>query len=197
MFKSSIFQKNIAVSSPESEIALSFENCQIDISDRHLKISKNGNSLLNTELTFQEKDFSTITYLGKFGTGVSFRVIRPTDLSLANLKSRFQCESAFSIASVSPSGYAIHFILTSEGQNPNIGNVVEKGKKEQIQRLIDGSTMALQANLHSNFIDFTKRILGLISTTNELSEYNQADEIIAVMKGNRHIYTERENQKIK
>lgn len=153
--------------------------------------------MLNTELKLLEEDFSTISYLGKYSNGVEFRVIRPTELSLENLKNRFDCETAFSVASVDPSGYAVHFILSKSNQNPNVGKVVEKGKKEQIQKLIDGSIMALQANLQSSFIDFSKQILSLISDTNELSEYNNADQIVEVMKGNRHIYTELENQQIK
>ena len=197
MYKSSIFQKNISSSSLESENALKFENCDIVISNTNLTITKNGQELLRTKLTLLEKDFSTISYLGKYANGVEFRVIRPTDSSLSNLKQRFDCESAFSIASVSPSGYAIHFTLSENGQNPNIGNVVEKEKNEQVQRLVDGSIMALQANLESNFIDFSKRILSLISDTNELSEYENANEIIDVMRGNRHIYNESENRQIK
>lgn len=197
MYKASIFQKNITRNSSESEKAIGFENCEIDISKEHLKITNNGTEILNSVLKFHEEDFSTISYLAKFNNGVDFRVIRPTDLSLANIKNRFDCETAFSVASIDPSGYAVHFILTKSNQNPNIGNVVEKGKKEQVQRLIDGSIMALQANLQNNFIDFSKRILSLVSDTNELSEYNNADQIIEVMKGNRHIYTESENQQIK
>lgn len=197
MYQASIFQKNITRNSTESEKAIGFENCEVDISNKHLRITKNGTELLNSELKFLEEDFSTISYLGKYSNGIEFRVIRPTDLSLANLKNRFDCETAFSVASVDPSGYAVHFILSKTNQNPNIGKVVEKGKKEQVQRLIDGSIMALQANLQSNFIDYSKRILSLVSDTIELSKYDNADQIIEVMKGNRHIYTETENQQIK
>lgn len=197
MYKASIFQKNITRHSTESEKAIGFENCEVEISKKRLRIIKNGVELLNSELKLLEEDFSTISYLGKYSNGVEFRVIRPTELSLENLKNRFDCETAFSVASVDPSGYAVHFILSKSNQNPNVGKVVEKGKKEQIQKLIDGSIMALQANLKSSFIDFSKRILSLISDTNELSEYNNADQIVEVMKGNRHIYTELENQQIK
>lgn len=197
MYKASIFQKNITRHSTESEKAIGFENCEVEISKKRLRIIKNGVELLNSELKLLEEDFSTISYLGKYSNGVEFRVIRPTELSLENLKNRFDCETAFSVASVDPSGYAVHFILSKSNQNPNVGKVVEKGKKEQIQKLIDGSIMALQANLQSSFIDFSKQILSLISDTNELSEYNNADQIVEVMKGNRHIYTELENQQIK
>lgn len=153
--------------------------------------------MLNSDLKFLEEDFSTISYLGKYKNRIEFRVIRPTDLSLANLKNRFDCEAAFSIASVDPSSYAVHFILSNSNQSPNIGNVVDKGKKEQVQRLIDGSIRALQVNLQSNFIDFSKRILSLISDTRELMEYNNADQIVEVMKANRHIFSETENKQIK
>lgn len=197
MYKASIFQKNITRNSSESENAIGFDNCEVDISNNHLKISRNGTELLNSELTLIEQDFSTVSYLGKFSNGIEFRVIRPTDFSLANIKNRFDCETAFSVASVDPSGYAVHFILSKTDQNPNVGKVVEKGKKEQIQRLIDGSIMAIQANLQSNFIDYSKRILSLVSDTNELSEYDNSIKIIEVMKGNRHSYSEKENQQIK
>ncbi|WP_282074087.1 hypothetical protein [Polaribacter atrinae] len=197
MYKASIFQKNITRNSTESEKALGFENCEVDISNKHLRITSNGTELLNSELKLLEEDFSTISYLGKYENGIEFRVIRPTDLSLSNLKNRFDCETAFSIASVDPSGYAVHFILSKSNQKPNIGKAVEKGKTEQIQRLVDGSNMALQSNLQSNFIDYSKRILSLVSDTNELSKYDNADQIIEIMKGNRHIYTEIENKQIK
>lgn len=87
--------------------------------------------MLNSDLKFLEEDFSTISYLGKYKNRIEFRVIRPTDLSLANLKNRFDCEAAFSIASVDPSSYAVHFILSNSNQSPNIGNVVDKGKKNK------------------------------------------------------------------
>lgn len=186
MYKTSIFQKNIARHSTESEKAIGFDNCNVDISTKHLRITNGGTELLNSDLKFLEEDFSTISYLGKYKNRIEFRVIRPTDLSLANLKNRFDCEAAFSIASVDPSSYAVHFILSNSNQSPNIGNVVDKGKKEQVQRLIDGSIRALQVNLQSNFIDFSKRILSLISDTRELMEYNNADQIVEVMKANRH-----------
>ena len=197
MYKTSIFQKNIARHSTESEKAIGFDNCNVDISTKHLRITNGGTELLNSDLKFLEEDFSTISYLGKYKNRIEFRVIRPTDLSLANLKNRFDCEAAFSIASVDPSSYAVHFILSNSNQSPNIGNVVDKGKKEQVQRLIDGSIRALQVNLQSNFIDFSKRILSLISDTRELMEYNNADQIVEVMKANRHIFSETENKQIK
>lgn len=197
MYKASIFQKNITRNSSESEKAMSFENCDVEISNNHLRITNNGTELLKSELKLLEEDFSTISYLGKYDNGAEFRIIRPTYTSLANLKNRYNCETAFSVASVDPSSYAVHFILSKSDQNPNVGKVVEKGKKEQVQRLIDGSIMALQANLQSNFIDFSKRILSLITDTNELSNYNNSEQIVEVMKGNRHIYTELENKQIK
>ena len=197
MYKTSIFQKNIARHSTESEKAIGFDNCNVDISTKHLRITNGGTELLNSDLKFLEEDFSTISYLGKYKNRIEFRVIRPTDLSLANLKNRFDCEAAFSIASVDPSSYAVHFILSNSNQSPNIGNVVDKGKKEQVQRWIDGSIRALQVNLQSNFIDFSKRILSLISDTRELMEYNNADQIVEVMKANRHIFSETENKQIK
>ena len=84
MYKASIFQKNITRNSTESEKAIGFENCEVDISNKHLRITNNGTELLNSELKLLEEDFSTISYLGKYENGIEFRVIRPTDLSLAN-----------------------------------------------------------------------------------------------------------------
>lgn len=196
MYKSSIFQKNIVKHSDESEKALSFDNCQVQINNEQLIIKKNETELLNTTLKFLEEDFSTISFLGNYKNGIQFRVIRPTDLSLENLKSQFDCETAFSIASIDPSGYAIHFILSTPTSNPRVNRVIEKGEVEQIQKLINGSIMALQVDLQSNFIDFSKRILTLITDTTELSDYENSDVIIEVMRRNRHIYTELENKKI-
>ena len=196
MYTASIFQKNITSSSIESKKAIGFDNCLVEISSQRLKITNNGTVLLNSELKSLEEDTFTISLLGNYTNGVQFRIIRPTNNSLQNLKKRFDCETAFSIASIDPSGYAVHFILTNSNQKTNVGKVIAKGKNDQIQRLIEGSIMALQADLESNFVDYTKRLLQIIPDTMELSKYNNSKKILDVMKNNRQMYTESENQQI-
>ena len=120
MYQSSIFQTNIPSNSPESEKAISFDNCQVKISNDILLIIDNNEVLLNSSLTLFEEDFSTISFKGRYSNGIEFRIIRPTSNSLKSLKSRYDCETAFSIASLDPSGYAVHFILTNSNQKPNI-----------------------------------------------------------------------------
>jgi hypothetical protein len=195
MLRASIFQKNILSKSNESDFAESFQNCLVDIDENVLIVYNEENMILKSELTKIEDDFHTITYTGNYKDNEAFRVIRPKDMALENVKKQHSCLSAFSIASISPSGYAIHFILTEKNDVRNT-NSVEKGFEEQIQRLMDGCTLALQNELYQNFVDYSKRLLNLIKTGSELLNYQYGDGILLVMKNNDEQYTSDEKIKI-
>lgn len=195
MFRASIFQKNILSKSDKSDFVESFQNCLVDIDESRLNIYNEETIILKSELTKIEDDVHTITYKGNYKDNEAFRVIRPKDIALENVKKQHSCISAFSIASISPSGYAIHFILTEKDDIRNI-NSVEKGYEEQIQRLIEGCILALQNELYQNFVDYSKRLLNLIKTGSELLNYQHGDGILLVMKNNDEQYTSDEKIKI-
>lgn len=196
MLRASIFQKNILNENPKSRLVENFNNNLVEIDNSNLKILNNEKIiLLNSPLKKIEEDFNTTTYIGKFSDDENFRVIRPNDIPLANLKEEFNCVSAFSIASINPDGYAIHFILTEVSDVREIQNN-NSAEKEQIQRLLEGSVLALQNKLHQNFIDYTKRLINLVDQIDELNEYEYGSDIIQIMKDNDQIYSQNEKSKI-
>jgi hypothetical protein len=195
MLRASIFQKNILEKSEKSDLAESFNNCLVDINEQQIKIYKNNELILQSNLKKTESDFNTSSYSGFFLDGESFRIIRPNKIPLDNLKTEFNCISAFSIASINPDGYAIHFILT-EKDDIRKSESQDKGTQEQIQKLLEACVLSLQNKLHQNFIDYSKRILNLISEGENLKSYKFGNEILEIMRNNKDIYTASEIIKI-
>lgn len=188
MLRASIFQKNILSKSDKSELAQSFQNCLVEIDENNIVIHNDEKIILKSQLTKFEDEFHTTSYKGKFNDNEPFRIIRPKDIALANVKAQHNCVSAFSIGSLNPDGYAIHFILTEKNDIRNT-NTVEKGTEEQIQRLIEGCVLALQNELYENFVDYSKRLLKLIESGHELKKYQYGDGILQVMRNNDELYS--------
>ena len=195
MLRASIFQKNILSKSDKSEFAERFQNCLVEIDDESITVYENEKIILKSQLSKFENEFHTTSYKGKFNDDEPFRIIRPKDFALENVKAEHKCISAFSIASINPDGFAIHFILTDKNDIRNT-NSIEKGNEEQIQRLIEGCILALQNELYQNFVDYSKRLLNLIKTGSELLNYQYGDGILQVMKNNDELYTFSEKVKI-
>ena len=195
MLRASIFQKNILSKSDKSEFAESFQNCLVEIDENNITIYDDEKIILKSQLSKFEDEFHTTSYKGKFNDNEQFRIIRPKDFALENVKAEHKCISAFSIASINPDGFAIHFILTEKNDIRN-NNSIEKGNEEQIQRLIEGCILALQNELYQNFVDYSKRLLNLIKTGSELLNYQYGDGILQVMKNNDELYTFSEKVKI-
>ena len=195
MLRASIFQKNILSKSDKSEFAERFQNCLVEIDDESITVYENDKIILKSQLSKFEDEFHTTSYKGKFNDDEPFRIIRPKDFALENVKAEHKCISAFSIASINPDGFAIHFILTDKNDIRNT-NSIEKGNEEQIQRLIEGCILALQNELYQNFVDYSKRLLNLIKTGSELLNYQYGDGILQVMKNNEELYTFSEKVKI-
>ncbi len=195
MLRASIFQKNILSKSDKSEFAERFQNCLVEIDDESITVYENDKIILKSQLSKFEDEFHTTSYKGKFNDNEPFRIIRPKDFALENVKAEHKCISAFSIASINPDGFAIHFILTEKNDIRN-NNSIEKGNEEQIQRLIEGCILALQNELYQNFVDYSKRLLNLIKTGSELLNYQYGDGILQVMKNNDELYTFSEKVKI-
>lgn len=195
MLRASIFQKNILSKSDKSEFAERFQNCLVEIDDESITVYENDKIILKSQLSKFEDEFHTTSYKGKFNDNEPFRIIRPKDFALENVKAEHKCISAFSIASINPDGFTIHFILTEKNDIRN-NNSIEKGNEEQIQRLIEGCILALQNELYQNFVDYSKRLLNLIKTGSELLNYQYGDGILQVMKNNDELYTFSEKVKI-
>ena len=195
MLRASIFQKNILSKSDKSEFAERFQNCLVEIDDESIIVYENEKIILKSQLSKFEDEFHTTSYKGKFNDNEPFRIIRPKDFALENVKNEHNCISAFSIASINPDGFAIHFILTKK-DDIRITKSTDKGNEEQIQRLIDGCILALQNELYQNFVDYSKRLLNLIKTGSELLNYQYGDGILQVMKNNDELYTFSEKVKI-
>jgi hypothetical protein len=195
MLRASIFQKNILSKSDKSELAESFQNCLVEIDEGNIIVYKNEKVILKSQLLKYEDELHTISYKGKFNDNEPFRIIRPKDFALENVKNEHNCISAFSIASVNPDGFAIHFILTKKDDIRNTKST-DKGNDEQIQRLIEGCILALQNELYQNFVDYSKRILNLINEGSVLLKYQNGDGILQVMRNNDELYTIEEKAKI-
>lgn len=195
MLRASIFQKNILSKSDKSEFAESFQNCLVEIDDENIIVYENEKIILKSQLSKFEDEFHTTSYKGKFNDNEPFRIIRPKDFALENVKNEHNCISAFSIASINPDGFAIHFILTKKDDIRNTKST-DKGNEEQIQRLIDGCILALQNELYQNFVDYSKRILNIINEGSDLLKYQNGDGILQVMRNNDELYTIGEKAKI-
>lgn len=195
MLRASIFQKNILSRSNKSDFAESFQNCLVEIDDESITVYENEKIILKSQLSKFEDEFHTTSYKGEFNDNEPFRIIRPKDFALENVKTEHKCISAFSIASINPDGFAIHFILTDKNDIRNT-NSIEKGNEEQIQRLIEGCILALQNELYQKFVDYSKRLLNLIKTGSELLNYQYGDGILQVMRNNDELYTFSEKVKI-
>jgi len=195
MLKAKIFQTNVLRQSDEVLTVKEIEGQLVELNTKQLKISFQNGKISTYDLEFFEKDFNTETYVGKFENNIKFRLIRPNDFALENLKSEYECDSAFSIASINPDGYAIHFLLLKVKGDIEI-DVVEKGNNEQLERLISGSIMAMQVGLHQNFLDYTKRILNLINDITSLLEFENGETLIQIMRQNINLYDSEEKKKI-
>ena len=137
LYRANLFQKNIAsqIEADSLEIAISFQHSLVNISAELFTIETLNGEHYSLPINFSEKDFSTTTYKGKFQNGRDFRLIQPTDLSLDMAKSNHNALGAFTLGSVNPSGWAVHFFLTDKDDIRQT-NVSEKGSTEQIQKLI-------------------------------------------------------------
>lgn len=195
MLRASIFQKNILSKSDKSEFAESFQNCLVEIDDESIIVYENEKIILKSQLSKFEDEFHTTSYKGKFNDNEPFRIIRPKDFTLENVKNEHNCISAFSIASINPDGFAIHFILTKKDDIRN-KNSTDRGNDEQIQRLIEGCILALQNELYQKFIDYSKRILNIINEGSDLLKYQNGNGILQVMRDNDELYTIGEKAKI-
>jgi hypothetical protein len=193
-YRANLFQKNIAsnIENDSLEIAISFHHSLVSVTDKTLTVKTLNGETHSFPIRFSEKDFTTTTHVGRFQNGRDFRLIQPMDLSLEMAKSNHNALGAFTLGSVNPSGWAVHFFLT-EKNDLRQTNVFEKGSAEQIQKLIQGSLMGIKFGLPDKFVEFSKRLLPLIADNpSQLNDFDESEEFIHFMKSNLEVYTSSE-----
>jgi hypothetical protein len=193
-YRANLFQKNIAsnIENDSLEIAISFHHSLVSITDKMLTVKTSDGQTYSFPIQFSEKDFSTTTHTGRFDNGRDFRLIQPMDLSLNMAKSNHNALGAFSLGSVNPSGWAVHFFLT-EKNDIRQTSVFEKGSSGQIQKLIQGSLISIKFGLPDKFVEFSKRLLTMIEENpSQLNEFDESEEFIHIMKSNLEVYTSSE-----
>lgn len=157
---SKIFQKNILKNSQNSNFVESLNGLQVSIlSTRVFFYDKNEKVIFSSELDLQDEDGFTRTSLGNFEDGMQFRFIQPLSSGIANIRRAYECEGAFSIASIDRQGFAIHFLMVkSPSQEVEIE---ENGIKDQVYKLIDAASMAFNSQMHAQSVQFILKIAEL------------------------------------
>lgn len=194
MYRANLYQKNIAtrIETDSFAIASGFNNALVEISNTNFKVHTTDGLIHNYKLEFLEDDFATTTYVGKFENERKFRLILPKDFSLEMMKNEYNALGAFTLGTINPSGWALLFILTEKDDIRNV-NITEKGNREQIQRLIDGSIMAINAQLVDKFVEFSKRLLPMIENDpSQLRDYQDWYAFVDIMKAGLTFYTPKE-----
>ena len=192
--RANLFQKNIAsnIETDSLEIAISCHHSLVSISDKLFSVKTLNGQLFSIPIQFSEKDISTTTHVGSFKNGGAFRLIQPTELSLFTAKSTHNALGAFSLGSVNPNGWAVHFFLTAKDDLRQT-TVLEKGVPDQIQKLIHGSMMSIKFGIPGKFFEFSKLLLQMIeSNPSQLNDFQESEEFIQMMNDNLQSYTSRE-----
>lgn len=111
--KAKIFQRNIISKSEQISYDLvnTFHDAEIELNSQIIKIETIKGKTYQYNLTFSEKDTFTETYLGQFDNGNKFRLTKPIGVALEMTKLKSSAVDAFSLGSISPTGWAIHFHL--------------------------------------------------------------------------------------
>jgi len=185
-YRANLFQKNVAsnIEAQTLAFALSIHHALVSITSDTLIIESKVGNKQTIKLNFKEKDFSTSTYVGRFENGLNFRLVQPTGFALDMAKEKFNAETAFTIASISPNGWALYFFLTDKDDFRQT-NVEEKGSQEQIQRLIQGAMMSIQVGMQEKFLEITKRLLPMIeSNPSQLNNFEDSEDYIHILKNN-------------
>lgn len=105
------WKKTILTGNDLSKKALGFDEAQVEISDTKIQIKANDEIIFQSVLKPLPPDPWTISFRGVLEDGTEFRIIKPSDSSLSKLQKSMNCKGAFSIASMDPQGFAIHFLL--------------------------------------------------------------------------------------
>jgi len=189
-YRANLFQKNVAspTESDSLEIAISFHHSLVRINEKNFEVRTLNGENFNFPIRFSEKDSFTTTNIGKFENGNDFRLIQPIGLSLDLAKSKNNAMGGFTLGSLNPNGWAVHFFLTHKDDIRQT-NALTKGSDEQIQKLIQGSLMSIKFGVPNKFIEFSKRLLPMIANNpSQLYDFKESEEFIQIMKRNLEVY---------
>lgn len=111
--KATIFQRNIMNNAEQVSYNLvnSFDEAEIELNSQTIKIKAKNGETFQYKLAFSERDTFTETYLGQFENGSKFRLTKPIGVALEMTKLKSSAIDAFSLGSISPTGWAIHFYI--------------------------------------------------------------------------------------
>jgi hypothetical protein len=193
-YRANIFQKNIAseIELDSLDSVISIHHSIVSITKNLLSIKTNRGEEYSFPIKFYEKDSFTTTHIGIFKNGYKFRLIQPKDLSLEMAKSTHNALGAFTLGTVNPNGWAVHFILT-DIDDIRQNHIYETGSAEQIQKLIQGAMLGIQFGLPNKFIEFSKRLLPMIENNPfQLNNFDGSEDFIQIMKNNIEAYNNTE-----
>lgn len=191
MKKAIIFQKNISPKADQDtvKIVLRLNGALVEFEELQMKIIYEDNTTEKIRLEFFEEDYSTISYKGVLINETQIRIVKPTGNTLEMVKQRENAEDAFSIGSISPDGFGIHFILVNKETN-RIDEVENKSNENQLSNFFNVSILAYEFGLDDKFSEFTKRLLDLIKDEPKIfHQFERADELIKIMHQNLSIYS--------
>ena len=111
--KAIIFQRKILSKAEQVSYDLvnSFDDAEVELNNQTIKIKTKKGDTYQYKITYSEHDTFTETYLGQFDDGNKFRLIKPIGVALEMTKLKSSAIDAFSLGSISPTGWAIHFHL--------------------------------------------------------------------------------------
>lgn len=111
--KARIFQRNIVSKSEQVfyELVNTFDEAEIELSNQTIRIKTKKGETYQYKITYSGHDTFTETYLGQFDNGNKFRLTKPIGVALEMTKLKSSAIDAFSLGSISPTGWAIHFHL--------------------------------------------------------------------------------------
>lgn len=179
-----IFQQNIVRSSEYSEFIRGLNGSSVEKYPSAIDfLNTNGDLIFTSEIDFLEDDPFTQTYIGHFIDGTKFRFIQPKEESLSNLKSQYECEGAFTIASIDPQGFAIHFLMVKQIGTPK--QIESLGAKAQIYKLVEASILAFTWGIPDKLNEVLTKLIQLdpnLEITQTHPKFNQFSEILDKLK---------------
>jgi hypothetical protein len=194
MLRAIIFRKNIPSNSSKDVIdhILGFDKSLVEITSKQITITRSSGIVHKYLIEFFEKDFFTTTHIGKFESGIPFRLVQPYGKSLEMFNAQNNSNGSFAIGSLNADGYSINFMLFDADEMRNV-EVSSEGDDERIKRLTEGAIMALQFGLQNKFVEVTKRLLQFVeSNPSIIRRFRDSDILAQYMMQNLYLYSEKE-----
>ena len=137
---------------PSASYLRRFDGANIELSETSMIIHGDSTSL-TFPLDRHEEDIMSITYISRLPNNTPFRIV----LGRSNGFGESNEPINLSLASLNPDGWSVTF-LVSERIKLNLDIVVVQ-PISQLERLIQGSIMALNYGLVAQFVELSKRTI--------------------------------------